>query len=462
MTKHLTASNFFIKKMYDEYAECVSRGRNPDIDQVMIWGDRLEHTFVHAQEDEKELGKTICSFFCNVDSYRREYLEIINQIISTWNGYYAYECGFSMSSPTEVYIQDLFNSNYGKKALLSYIVHPFMMTPIVNTHTNQKEVMCIAEILDELGYQVDVIDFRYSKEISDQSDYDLIFGFGKTLECIAESSGNMTKKIYYTTGANPYVANMNELARIREFAARHNGKRMPYDCLVTEIPDLRKLQLFDASIILGSEWTENTYDGIFPRTYRQNATGFLISELPLSDLEIRKRSFICYGNYAAIHKGLDLCIEAFSELPEYELYIVGNVDKHILDYYDSVLESAPNIHVMGFLTSEDDRFLDICGKTAFCLNPSCSEGQATSVLTMMMSGIVPICTKETGIDLEESGVVELTDCSVEGLKDVVKMAAAMDNERINNMSHHVYEYAMKNHTIDAFKEMMKGNLERIL
>lgn len=462
MTKHLTAANFYIKKMYDEYVECVSRGRIPDIDQVKAWAGRLENAFVYAQDDEKELGKTICSFFGNADSYRREYLEIINQIINTWNGYLAYETGFSVSSPTEVYIQNLLNSTLAKKALISYIVHPFMMAAIANTHTNQKEVMYIAEILDELGYQVDVIDFRYSKDIPESSDYDLIFGFGKKLECIAESAGNTTKKIYYTTGANPYVANMNELARIRGFAGRHNGTRMPYDCLVTDIPDLRKLQIFDAAIVLGNDWTESTYDGVFKKTYRQNATGFQLSGCPNTDMEIRKHTFICYGNYAAIHKGLDLCIEAFSELPEFELYIIGNVDTHILDYYKDTVASSPNIHMTGFLSNNDERFLSICGKSAFCLNPSCSEGQATSVLTMMMAGIIPICTKETGIDFEESGAIEIKDCSVAGIKAIVKNVSAIDNLKIHEMSDFVYNYATHTHSEMAYKEMMRHNILQII
>ncbi|MGH7802604.1 MAG: hypothetical protein ACREOW_18595 [Thermodesulfobacteriota bacterium] len=58
-------------------------------------------------------------------------------------------------------------SNYHKRALLIYVVQPFLLeggSPKLLRHQNSKQCRQIATVLDELGYIVDAVDVRDRRE----------------------------------------------------------------------------------------------------------------------------------------------------------------------------------------------------------------------------------------------------------------------------------------------------------
>lgn len=461
LKSRIISANYYIAKMFYEYKESIYFDRAPSMEKIKYWGSFVEDAFMPLGEDAKELGDVICTFFYDKGNYDRELLEFAVNLIEIWDVFIVSVGGYDSLNTTDVFIENLFNSCSSKRALLSYINAPFLQVYPTSTHTNQLEAMHIAGVLDEMGYRVDVMYFRYSFK-AEVNKYDLVFGFGKEIDELAKKLDSTTKKICYTTGASPHVATLNEVNRLKEFAKRHDGIVMPYECASLELQDLEAQAAYDAAIILGGKWTENTYRGMFKRTFRQNATGFRINNIFKENMTSRKKSFICYGNYATIHKGLDLCIEAFSEMPEYELFIIGKVQDYILDFYSDTFAKSKNIHVLGFMENDNPTFLDACSKSAFCLNPSCSEGQATSVLVMMLAGIIPIVSEETGIDFEESGIVRIEDCTVDGIKDIVQSVSKIDDTTLNSMSEHIKSYALEHHTEEAYKKMLKQNLMNII
>jgi hypothetical protein len=112
-------------------------------------------------------------------------------------------------------IKNYFKTQHSKNALLSYITHPFTKGQYFS-HTNYFEAMSHAKILNELGYNVDVIDYDYQGEI-DFSKYDLLVGFGDAFNQYFESGIN--KKIitiYYGTGMHVCHQNHATLKRLRD------------------------------------------------------------------------------------------------------------------------------------------------------------------------------------------------------------------------------------------------------
>ena len=79
---------------------------------------------------------------------------------------------------------DLINNDpkrFRKRALLSYIVHPFSISkddPRYYRHINIWRAQEIVRILNRMGYLVDVVDYRDEK-YSVQHEYDLFIGHGR-------------------------------------------------------------------------------------------------------------------------------------------------------------------------------------------------------------------------------------------------------------------------------------------
>ena len=84
-------------------------------------------------------------------------------LASFWEGAYRLKCKLFDIHPVRYFDLDLQNigPKLGKKALLSYIVHPFSISrddPRFFQHINVQHAQEIVRILNEMGYAVDVID----------------------------------------------------------------------------------------------------------------------------------------------------------------------------------------------------------------------------------------------------------------------------------------------------------------
>ena len=91
-----------------------------------------------------------------------------------------------------------------KRVLLSYIVHPFSIprdAPRFLRHINIWRAQEIVRILNQLGYIVDVVDYRDTSFVP-RKKYDLFIGHGGiNFEKIAQRLPDSTIKIYF-----PYSA----------------------------------------------------------------------------------------------------------------------------------------------------------------------------------------------------------------------------------------------------------------
>jgi glycosyltransferase involved in cell wall biosynthesis len=173
------------------------------------------------------------------------------------------------------------------------------------------------------------------------------------------------------------------------------------------------------------------------------------------------RNFLWYGGTGALHKGLDLCIEAFRKLPELNLYIVGEPNSELYDFYRADIEQGENIYYYGYLNKDSEEFREVCETCGFCIAPSCSEGQSTSVLTAMFAGMIPVCTKQNGIDLERCGGVWIEDSDLENLAGLIEKLSKMEAAEINQRRRQAYDYVKNNHTIDHYRANLKRVLEEI-
>ncbi|WP_157886808.1 hypothetical protein [Hymenobacter sp. PAMC 26628] len=91
------------------------------------------------------------------------------------------------------FIENVFKKSNDKHILVSYIVRPFIYG-LNNTHTNLLECYTACQIFDELGYNVDVIDYDNFDCDLTFTKYDLIYGFGEPVERSLYNRGTQKTK----------------------------------------------------------------------------------------------------------------------------------------------------------------------------------------------------------------------------------------------------------------------------
>lgn len=366
----------------------------------------------------------------------------------------------SEDSYKEEYIENYFKTDYEKTAILVYILRPFIFPELPVSHTNQVEAKIIARAISEKGFNVDLVNSRYTGEI-DYEKYDFIIGEGLVFEKICKNKKKDAKAVYYLTRASSYFANMAALRRYRYFEER-NHYFPSFERFSPDLLDLPALTEINTAICLGNEHTISTYKDMFSKIYPLNVTGF--TQFPYSGINKSNntKNFLWYGGAGAIHKGLDLCIEAFRLLPDLNLHIVGGVSSEFYNFYKKDIEQSENIFYYDFLLKDSEEFRYVCEECTFSLSPSCSESQSTAVITTMFSGILPVCTKECGIDVETCGGFLIEDIAIDSMRDFIKKLSNIDMQELQERQNRVYAYVMDHHSEENYYNSFKKILKNIL
>ena len=359
---------------------------------------------------------------------------------------------------SDVRVEDLKDRDFKRHALLVYRVSPFMDNIGIKGHTTAQDARSISEVLDELGYSVDVINPWYEGEL-DHGKYDLVIGFRKAFEDMLPLLREDCVKIYYLTTMNSYIANMAEMKRIEEFYKRNKMRpayrRLEYSCM-----DLERIYMCDGAICLGNGYTVSTYEGMFKKLLAQNVSGFKVNVDRTNAPE--KKGFLWYGGAGSLHKGLDLCIEAFRDIQDLNLHIVGKIDDDIYEFYRDEIEGSSNVFYHGYLYHDDKEFIDVCADCSFSLGVSCSESQSTAMITAIFAGLVPVCCDETGIDTEEYGGIRIGSSNIKELKETVIAVSKMTDEEIRKRRLKGAERVRHFHTTEAYKDLLRLNIMTII
>lgn len=348
---------------------------------------------------------------------------------------------------------------YQERVLISYITSPLENnTQKINYHTNYSECREIISFFSGLGYNVDVVhclDEKHIPEIIDKK-YDIVFGFGEPFYHAAIHNPDAIK-IIYLTELHPDLSYTNEMERINYFFKRHNIKTQPKRS--GKHFKTREINIADYGILFGNEYTSRFFSFPEGNLYLLEPTGLFNKDYSFTQrncIESRK-NFIWFGSYGAIHKGLDILIDVFSELPEYHLYICGlsRRERRLFTI------NSKNIHDLGFVRVDTPLFIQLVNCCSYIILPSCSEGMATSVLTCMNHGLIPIITRECGIDLHEWGIF-IDNYRVEAIKEKIKQCATSDPDTLKRDHQQVYDYSQKKFNISRYSRDFRNIIMNIL
>jgi glycosyltransferase involved in cell wall biosynthesis len=176
-----------------------------------------------------------------------------------------------------------------------------------------------------------------------------------------------------------------------------------------------------------------------------------------------RRRFFWFGGTGAVHKGLDLVLEVFNELPDLQLFIGGAVadEPDFVEAYRQELYNRANIRLAGWINVESTLFADITRNCGYVILPSCSEGQAGSVTVCMHRGLVPIVTREVGVETKDFGIT-LKDCQPRTISEAVVYAANQSAAALEQHSRMAYDEAKVRYTRAAFSRNFENAMRRLM
>ena len=119
-----------------------------------------------------------------------------------------------------------------------------------------------------------------------------------------------------------------------------------------------------------------------------------------------------------------------------------SAEKDFTECYKKELYETPNIKLMGRIDVRGEQFKKIVNDSVGLIYPSCSEGQTGGVITGLHAGLIPIITRQSGVDAEPFGI-ELKTASVEEITDAVKRIVALTDDELRSRSLAVWHYAQK-------------------
>ncbi|MDD3138154.1 MAG: glycosyltransferase [Lachnospiraceae bacterium] len=353
---------------------------------------------------------------------------------------------------------DLVETNQ-KRILISYIYDNFNISLKNIKHTNILEAAVINKCFIDFGYSVDIMhcqDTEHLKILKNKK-YDVIFGFGEPFRMACSFNEN-AKKIVYLTESEPTCSLRNELARIDYYRERHN-KKIPLSRSGKYYKE-DDITLADYAICLGNDFTKQGYEVAYKgiKIKSLQPTGMFNNYFNIQ-YTVPQRNFLWFGSVGAVHKGLDILLDVFKNKPNFKLYIAGldSSDMHLLNNYKNCL----NIINCGFVSVQSNDFLELISQVSFVILPSASEGMSTSVLTCMKHGLIPVVTRNTGIDVCDFGIY-LEDYKIDYVSQALNDIVSMKDDEINAMRQKVYNYSKDRFNVGKFRLDLKHILDEIL
>jgi glycosyltransferase involved in cell wall biosynthesis len=340
-------------------------------------------------------------------------------------------------------------------ALLEYDAKAFMLAPGHRLFRNhQKLVRCqhMAAGLGALGYVVDV-GHRHAQGFRPRRNYDLIISDRQDWRGLDWALRPGTVRVFLANALEHSQHAANLQRRHARLAERRGCALEMRRIFSSAVPALAHSHALVGS---GNNLTLNSWRAAFSGPiYPYSNFGYRDTVPPApaaKDFEVARRHFLFYASRSQMQKGLDLLLEIFPQRPDLHLHICSDF-KNEPDFcacYHKELFETPNIHPIGWTTINSPQFYELAARCACVIHPTCSEGQAGSVVQCMSAGLTPLVTREAGLDTGDFGLT-FADDSLEEIARVVGDVAARPAGWHRRQSAATLRVAQTQYSEDAFQ-----------
>lgn len=347
------------------------------------------------------------------------------------------------------------------KVLFSYIISGLVLKTgelMSNKHTNVWQTVKMVETFVELGYEVDVIHYENYSFIPHR-DYAFFVDVRHNLERLTPKLNRDCVKIMHLDTAHILFHNAGEARRLLQLQKRRGITLKPRRF---EMPNLG-IEYADYGTTGGNNFTVDMFKYANKKIFKLPSPCAIMLDWQERDWEQCKTSFLWFSSGGLVHKGLDLALDAFREMPKYRLVVCAplNKEKDFLSAYHKELYETPNIKAIGWVDIESDDFREITASCSAMINLSCSEAGTPAVKTCMHAGLIPIVSRESGVDVHDFGYT-LINCSINDIKDVVKRVASLPTDEMESRSRKTWEFARTFHTRTNFTEEYRRVIQKII
>ena len=342
---------------------------------------------------------------------------------------------------------------YTAEALSKYLSNSLSEFHEFHSHSGFQESIELLNSLLEQGYTVDYLNLMGTPTIIWEK-YTLVIDAGNNLEKAKEVRGQ--KRLYYATGCHWRIFYANAYTRCDSFYRRHGIWLYPDRQLVPNYSD----EVADIITCFGGTYQTNSFELNHHKVKPLAISTSHCAPKGYTKLIASKTKFMWYGGHGPFHKGLDLVVEAFEKLPEFELHIFGNIELNLKLYawFQQKTKFTNNIVYHGWATPDSEifqKYIHLCDALVYA---SSSEGGAGSVIQVMQFGLIPIINKSTAIDLANTTFNILGNTPEEEIlsirENVTKFAAANTEEIQNYSNKLVTEYGEK-HSLGMYTKNLK-------
>lgn len=263
-------------------------------------------------------------------------------------------------------------------------------------------------------------------------------------------------------------SNLAERQRLMALALRRGTNLVPRRAIPEkDIEDFcRNAVAADVITLVGNAVTQATFpEKLQQRMKRIPVTGSLLPWVRNCKAEPpAEREYLWFGGSGAVHKGLDLVIEAFSKMPELRLHIIGPIEQEndFVNAYMRELTECRNIVTHGYLFPSEERFRAVTEKVVGFILPSCSEATSTAAITCMQYGLIPIVSRDCGIDITPERGILLNECTISEITTAIQSLASMETNRLKMMAGAAQSYAADNHSRKQFSLQMEAVFQELI
>lgn len=332
----------------------------------------------------------------------------------------------------------------------AYLTDPWVYPEALNGHyhTNRFEAWVLAESFREAGYRVEVLNFD-NPAYRPAADCAFAFDLERNLDRWAPHLTAGCVKLHHASTTHWLHWNRAELRRLAGIQQRRGANVIPR----RHVPPNRCVESSDHLLYVGNAMTAETY--AYARKPRQRIpiTTVIPYEWPAGkDWEAARRHYFWFGSVGLAHKGLDLALEAFAEMPDLHLTVGGGIDldQDFKAAYHRELFETPNIHTLGWVDILKPQFVEVLRRCAGVVYPSAAEGGAGSVIACMHGGLIPIVTREASVDVMDFGI-EHRDDSIATIVADVRRVSELPAAELEQRARAAWDHVRRVHTRENFR-----------
>jgi glycosyltransferase involved in cell wall biosynthesis len=354
---------------------------------------------------------------------------------------------------------------YKKRALFVYQTTPFLLKEddsLLLQHHSLKQALQIAKVIGSFSYIVDVADYRDEKYRTNNN-YDLIISHNVNSRINKLNLNKDCKIIYLSSGMYHILHNKLIKARYDSLFERRKVKILPKRLASEKISFLDNVECI---IGFGNEYILNTWGKIYNKpiftfnNYGYKGTKYNIDK---KNFDLAKKNYLFFSGGDMVWKGLDLLLEIFPKHPELHLYICADYinEKDFKCLYRKELFDTPNIHPIGYIRPNSNEYEQVVNKCAYIIHPSATDGQPGGVIQCMNSGLIPIISKECGINIGDEGII-LNNCSIEEIEATLLQSSNRATDWLIEKSKTNRDLSNDQYSEDAFIKRWESILNSIM